>query len=372
VRDVELRHLLTLFRILVDKPVLLASLLESAGSAGDIIGSSREFHLSGSPAGISELIRRKIKPGLIQRVDKDIEWLAAEGHHLLVLGQANYPSLLAQIADPPVLLFCRGNLDALDQFKIAMVGSRNPTNMGVKHAEQFARQLASIGIAVTSGLALGIDGASHRGALSVDGITLAVLGSGCDVIYPFRHAKLARAIEMQGLIVSEFPLGTPAYPANFPRRNRVVTGMSLGTLVVEAQARSGSLISARHAMEQGREVFAIPGSIQSRQSRGCHKLIRDGAILIENPDQILEEIGSLAEFQSRHRLQVKQRQGKSGGGLELSPTKSAIIDLLGAEPMSLDQLCNLLGQEVSELLAALVELEIDDLIVNEAGGYCLA
>jgi DNA processing protein len=351
----------------VDKPEQLALVLQTVGSATDIIENSPKCRSSNLPGKITALIRNQLNTALLKRVEMDMNWLAVKGHHLLVLGQPAYPPLLAQIADPPVLLFCRGNLESFELFKIAMVGSRNPTRMGIKYAEQFAQQLASLGIAVTSGLALGIDGASHRGALSVDGITIAVLGSGCDVIYPARHSKLALQIEDRGLIISEFPLGTPAYPVNFPRRNRIVTGMSLGTLVVEAQERSGSLISARLAMEQGREVFALPGSIQSRQSRGCHRLIRDGAKLVDNLEQILEELDSLAQFQS----QEQRKFGKAKASLNLSPTKAEIVALLGAEPVVLDQLCSLLEQEVSELLAALVELEIDGIIVNEAGGYCL-
>jgi DNA processing protein len=365
--DNELRNLLLLFRILVDKPMQLASVLKTVGSATDIIENSPKCRSSNLPGKITALIRNKLNSALLKRVEMDMNWLAVKGHHLMVLGHPAYPPLLAQIADPPVLLFCRGNLESFELFKIAMVGSRNPTRMGIKYAEQFAQQLASLGIAVTSGLALGIDGASHRGALSVDGITIAVLGSGCDVIYPARHSKLALQIEERGLIISEFPLGTPAYPVNFPRRNRIVTGMSLGTLVVEAQERSGSLISARLAMEQGREVFALPGSIQSRQSRGCHRLIRDGAKLVDNLEQILEELDSLAQFQS----QQQHKFGKTKASLNLSPPKAEIVALLGAEPVVLDQLCSLLEQEVSELLAALVELEIDGIIVNEAGGYCL-
>lgn len=369
--DSELHNLLLLFRILVDKPVLLASLLQAAGSASDIIETGGEFRLSSLPAKVVSLIRSKHQQELIQQVEKDIEWLAADGHHLLVLGEPAYPPLLAEITDPPVLLFCRGNLEALEKFKIAMVGSRSPTRMGVQHAEEFARQLAALGIAITSGLAIGIDGASHRGALAVDGTTLAVLGSGCDVIYPARHRELARGIEAGGLILSEFALGTPAYAANFPRRNRIVTGMSLGTLVVEAQEKSGSLISARLAMEQGREVFTIPGSIRSRQSRGCHKLIREGAKLVENVEQILEELGSLALFQSQQQPEQKLRHEESAVRRSLSPVKCAIMDLLGAEPVVLDLLCEQLAQKVPELLGALVELEIEGLIVNDAGGYCL-
>ena len=281
----------------------------------------------------------------------------------MILDTPDYPDLLAEICDPPVLVFCRGDLEAIRALKIAIVGSRNPTPAGTRHAEEFARVFASVGIAVTSGLALGIDSAGHRGALAADGITIAVLGTGCDVIYPMRHGHLARRICEKGLLVSEFPLGTRAYPVNFPRRNRIVTGLSLGTLVVEAQEKSGSLISARLAMEQGREVFAVPGSISSKQSRGCHQLIREGVVLSENAEQVLQELGAIARFQLTAQ---EQRTGNS-----LSQAKKRILNHLGAEPIVVDRLCRTLGVEVSVLLAQLVELEIDGYIVSEAGGYSL-
>lgn len=369
--DAETLDLLLLFRILEDKPVPLAKLLRSFGTAGTVLNSvsSRELAAVGMSDKIIELIRHRNASfqtkGELQRVvEEDLRWLQQKNNHLLVLGDPGYPALLAEIDDPPVVLFCRGDLDALATFKIAIVGSRNPTRSGIKHAEEFARQFGLRGIAVTSGLALGIDAAGHRGALAVDGITLAILGTGCDVIYPARHWKLADRISDRGLVISEFPLGTPVYPGNFPRRNRIVTGLSLGTLIVEAQEKSGSLISARLAMEQGREVFALPGSIQSRQSRGCHQLIREGVLLTENVDQVLQELGSLAEFQLKEQLQLPE--------LLLSPAKKAILDQLGAEPLTIDQLSFTNGLEISELLALLVELEIDGCVVSEAGGYCRA
>jgi DNA processing protein len=369
--DTETRDLLLLFRILEDKPVLLASLLRHFGCAGAVLDSASAHGLS--EAGMSNRVIRLVRhrrtshqtrDELQRKVETDVRWLQQENNHLLLLGDTGYPALLAEIADPPVVLFCHGDLDALATFKIAIVGSRNPTRMGVKHAEEFARQFATMGVAVTSGLALGIDAAGHRGALAVDGITLAILGTGCDVIYPARHQRLAKLIADRGLIISEFPPGTRVYPGNFPRRNRIVTGLSLGTLVVEAQEKSGSLISARLAMEQGREVFAIPGSIQSRQSRGCHQLIREGVMLTENVDQMLQELASLAEFQ----LEKRGNQPE----LSMSPARKSVLDCLGAEPVVIDQLCHVLGMEVPELLALLVELEIDGCIVTEAGGYCLA
>ena len=368
--DTETFNLLLLFRILEDKPGPLAKLLRNFDSPRAVLDSTSVSALAaaGMTNQIIERIRdqnssRRKKDELNRLVDADLLWLDEPENHLLTLDGQGYPALLSEIDDPPVLLFCRGDLDALTALKIAMVGSRNPTRMGIKHAEDFARQFASVGIAVTSGLALGIDAASHRGALAANGITLAILGTGCDVIYPARHRKLAHLIVEQGLIISEFPLGTEAYPVNFPRRNRIVTGLSLGTLIVEAQEKSGSLISARLAMEQGREVFAIPGSIQSRQSRGCHQLIREGVMLTENVAQVLLELGSLAQIQLKERNKQPEI---------LSPAKKAILGHLGAEPVVIDQLSHALGLDVSELLAILVELEIDGCVVSEAGGYCLA
>ena len=367
--DTETLNLLLLFRILEDKPVPLAKLLRSFDNAGVVLNSASAFELAA--AGMSERIIELIqhrnasfqdKDELQRAVEADLRWLQQKSHPLLVLGDPGYPALLAEINDPPVLLFCRGDLEACSTLKIAIVGSRNPTRMGLKHAEDFARQFGALGIAVTSGLALGIDAAGHRGALAVDGVTLAILGTGCDVIYPARHHKLADRITDRGLVISEFPLGTTVYPGNFPRRNRIVTGLSLGTLIVEAQEKSGSLISARLAMEQGREVFAIPGSIQSWQSRGCHQLIREGVTLVENVDQVLQELGSLAEFQ------LKEQRGSE---ILLSPAKVNILGQLSAEPVVIDQLSDILDLDVSALLALLVELEIDGCIVSEAGGYCL-
>ena len=362
----DLRNLLFLFRILEDKPVALAALLRDQGSATRALEAASATHAGVIDPKIVSRIKAASYEELMSQVDRDLGWLGEPGHHLLILGEPGYPELLAEIPDPPVLLFCWGKLEALHAFRVAMVGSRNPTRMGIKHAEEFAAQLAAMGIAVTSGLALGIDAASHRGALSVDGLTVAVLGCGCDKIYPHRHRKLAGEIAENGLVISEFPLGTQAFPSNFPRRNRVVTGMSLGTLVVEAQERSGSLISARLAMEQGRQVCAIPGSINSRQSHGCHALIRDGVTLVENVAQLLQEMESLAAFQIEQLKQGLRDQAEHSTG------HREVLSQLGADPVAIDTLCSTLGKDISELLVILVELEIDGHVVSEAGGYCLA
>lgn len=361
-----LRELLVLFRVLEDKPVQLYAVLRSCETPGAVSDLIRHPKAAGAPLDVIMRIQERTTSALMNQVDKDLRWLEGEGHHLVVLGQLSYPSLLLEITDPPVLLFCKGKLEALNMFKIAMVGSRNPTRIGIKNANEFAQSFVRHGLAVCSGLALGIDGASHQGALNADGVTIAILGSGCDVIYPGRHRSLAEKITEQGLIVSELPLGTLAYPGNFPRRNRTVTGMSLGTLVVEAQQRSGSLISARLAMEQGREVFAIPGAISSRQSQGCNQLIRDGVTLVENVEQVLQELKSLAAFQAQQALQVQVSRA------QLSSLQESLLQLLEVEPCNLDQLCERSNREVSEILANLVELEIEGLVSSDGRGYCLA
>ncbi len=362
----DLHDLLLVFRLLADKPLVLAGLLRQYDSPAAIIDliSSRTRPEDGFAQSIMHLTAADFQPGA---VESDLKWLQRPGHHLVKLGDADYPPLLAEIADPPVVLFCQGNLDVMAHLKIAMVGSRNPTPAGVRQARQFAGQLAGMSFAITSGLAIGIDGACHEGALAAAGATIAVLGSGCDLIYPGRHKGLAERILESGLVVSEFPLGTPAYARNFPRRNRLVTGMSLCTIVVEAMEKSGSLISARLAMEQGREVCVMPGSIQSRQSRGCHQLIRDGATLISSVDHVLAELNCLASFECQaHGLQQEIRAP------ELSANKQAILGVLGGLPVPIDDLCECLQREISPLLAEIVELELAGLVVSEAAGYRLA
>ncbi|MEE8482340.1 MAG: DNA-processing protein DprA, partial [Acidiferrobacterales bacterium] len=216
-----------------------------------------------------------------ERHAQDIDWLAEEDSHLVSVADEAYPDLLREIPDPPALLYIKGDPVALSLPQLAIVGSRNPTPVGLENANAFAGALASTGLVVTSGLALGIDTAAHRGALDGGGNTIAIAGTGVDRIYPARNHTVAHEIAKHGALVSEFPLATPPLRENFPRRNRILSGLSLGTLVVEAALRSGSLITARLAAEQGREVFAIPGSIHSPQSRGCHQLIRQGAKLVE-------------------------------------------------------------------------------------------
>ncbi len=218
-----------------------------------------------------------------------IAWANGEHQHIVTLADSEYPQALLEIADPPTLLYVRGRLELLNQPTIAIVGTRNPTPQGLQNAQAFAATLAQAGFVVASGLALGVDAAAHRGALSVGAKTVAFIGTGIDRIYPARNRELAHEIGTDGAIVSEFPLGTPVLASNFPRRNRLISGISRAVLVVEAATESGSLITARLAAEQGRDVYAIPGSIHSPQSRGCHQLIKQGAKLVDSAQDILEE-----------------------------------------------------------------------------------
>jgi DNA processing protein len=266
------------------------------------------------------------------RIDADIAWLDQPGHHCLTVYDPAYPAQLKTIPDPPMMLFVRGNPAVLAMPQIAMVGSRNPSPGGVQLARDFARELSKVPLGVTSGLALGIDAASHLGALDGGGVTVAVVGTGVDQVYPARHSDLAAAIVAKGgAMVSEFPLQTAPQANHFPRRNRIISGLSAGTLVVEAALRSGSLITARLALEQGREVFAIPGSIQNPLSRGCNALIKQGAKLVEEVADILEELQLPAPAVSPVFSEAER-----GGGLD--PDCRALLKCVAYDPTSVDTL----------------------------------
>ena len=281
-----------------------------------------------------------------ESVDRSMAWAAQPGQHIVTLADAEYPKALLEIADPPCLLYVRGNPGLLGKRGLAVVGSRNATPQGVQTAENFAKALAGKGLAIISGLALGIDAAAHRGALAAGGETIAVIGTGADRLYPARNRELALAIAERGAIVSEFPLGTPAIAANFPRRNRIISGLSRGVLVVEAAPESGSLITARLAAEQGREVFAIPGSIHSPVARGCHKLIKQGAKLVETAQDILEEFGNYPEAMD------------IGPSTLCASEENAVLGALGHDPCNLDDLAERTGLAADQLLTELLTLEL--------------
>ncbi len=285
-----------------------------------------------------------------------LAWLTEPANHVVTLGDANYPRLLLQTADPPPLLYVKGRLDLLNRPALAIVGSRNATTQGTNNAADFARALSEAGITIVSGLALGIDAAAHRGGLAGPGSSLAVVGTGLDVVYPARNKALAHELAERGALVSEFPLGTPPLGNNFPRRNRLISGMSLGCLVVEAALQSGSLITARFANEQGREVFALPGSIHSPLAKGCHALIKQGAKLVDDANDILEE------------LQLPAVQSAALPTPELDPDAVRLLDALGYEPCGLDTLCRRTGLGVDTVTATLLKLELQRLVENLPGG----
>lgn len=300
-------------------------------------------------------------------VERDLEWLARPGHHLVTLDDAAYPPLLRQIPDPPLGLFVRGDPAALALAQLAVVGSRSPTEGGRHTAQAFAAELAATGLAITSGLAQGIDAAAHEGALAAAGVTLAVAGTGPDRVYPARHAALAeRVVEGGGALVTELPVGTAPVPANFPRRNRIVSGLSVGTLVVEASLKSGSLITARLAAEQGREVFAIPGSIHNPLARGCHRLIRQGAKLAESVGDVLEELGPLLG------LPPARAPSEPGRDADAPPGAARrLLAAMGFDPVTPDELAARSGLSAGEVAGTLLLLELGGWVSCSAGGrYC--
>ena len=317
-------------------------------------------------AGLAAVVGERLARALQQppesldaEVDKATRWLEAENHHLLTLGDSAYPPALLQMSDPPLMLYVLGELGALDHpNKIAIVGSRNPTPQGQINARQFAHALGEAGLCVVSGLALGVDGEAHEGALAAHTATIAVVGTGLDRVYPKRHHDLAHRIAAQGgAIVSEYPLGTPPLPAHFPQRNRIIAGLCQGTLVVEAAVASGSLITARLASEMGREVFAIPGSIHAPQARGCHALIRQGAKLVESAQDVLEDL----------RLDVAAPAAASRDTQRVDdPT--GLLGAMGFDPVGLDALQARTGLDTATLQARLLELELQGLVSRLPGG----
>jgi DNA processing protein len=295
-----------------------------------------------------------------EAVARGLEWAAADDHWVFTLADENYPRALLEIADPPPILYAHGRVQLLQQAAIAVVGSRNASAQGESNAEQFAKALSSAGLTIVSGLALGIDAAAHRGGLAGGASTIAVLGTGIDVVYPTRNAELAAEIARRGLLVSEFALGMPATAHNFPRRNRLISGLTRGCLVVEAAVASGSLITARSAADQGRDVFAIPGSIHSPLSKGCHALIKSGAKLVESADDVLAE---LAGF----RASGYANTAASTGPQAAAPS-SGLLAVMGHDPVDVDSLCARAGLSAEQVSAELLRLELDGRVAVLPGG----
>lgn len=298
------------------------------------------------------------------------EWLAQPNHHLIARGSADFPVLLRDIPHAPAALYVTGDPALLWTPQIAVVGARSASTSGLANARAFARAFALAGNTVTSGLAEGIDAAAHAAALDAGGKTIAVLGTGIDLVYPRRHAELAAHIAENGVLVSEFPPGVPGHPKHFPRRNRIISGLALGTLVVEASLKSGSLITARYAGEQGREVFAIPGSIHNPLARGCHKLIRDGAKLVEAAQEVLEELqGMGARLAEGLRERLADESENVIAPQEHDPDYARLLAALDHAPTALDELAARTQLSAAALSSMLLVLELDGVVVAENGRY---
>ncbi len=309
--------------------------------------------------------------GATEPTSAERSWIRDARHHVLTCDDPRYPALLRELPDRPPVIFVDGELDALAEPQLAVVGSRNPTAQGRDTARDFAAQLAGCGLGIVSGLAEGIDTAAHNGALAVQGTTVAVLGSGVDVIYPRSNAELAAWIRRRGALLSEFALGAPPRREHFPRRNRLIAGLSLGTLVVEAARRSGSLITARWAMERGREVFAIPGSIHNPMSRGCHALIKQGAKLTETADDILSELNFSAFFgpvPARHAAPRAGGSSARGPAPGMDKDHKILLDALGFDPVDLDTLVVRTGFRPEIVSSMMLILELEGHVQAAPGG----
>lgn len=298
-------------------------------------------------------------------IEAELEWLKKDGNHLLTLDNRYYPELLKQIYSPPVVLYVKGDPEVLNSVQIGMVGSRHPSADGRRTAVAFARALTEQGITITSGLAIGIDSHSHLGAIETNSSTIAVLGNGLNTIYPASNRKLATSILEKGALVSEFPLDFRPLPGNFPRRNRIISGLSTGILVVEATLNSGSLITARCAVEQGRDVFAIPGSIHNPMARGCHSLIREGAKLVEQIQDITEELAPLAALAGKNRERSVPEQHSTKG---LDAKTKLLLDSIGYQPVNIDTLVEETGITAAVLSGSLLNLELEGWIEALPGG----
>ncbi|MCF6218272.1 MAG: DNA-processing protein DprA [Gammaproteobacteria bacterium] len=357
----EIRYWLELLHTPTIGPRRYRAILEHIDTPERLFSGGHDELLSKLPQRAQAYIKN---PGW-KRTEKALLWAEQPACHIIPLSSPDYPSLLKQIADPPPLLFAKGDVDLLKDPQIAIVGSRNPTPQGLQNAYNFAYALSQAGLIITSGLAMGVDAEAHKGALSSQGQTIAVTGTGLDILYPRSNHALARQIIESGVVISEFPLGTTPNPGNFPRRNRIISGLSLGVLVVEAGLASGSLISARLAAEQGREVFAIPGSIHNPMSKGCHQLLRDGAKLVESLSDILQEI----DVQLSPFLSSKTEPPESGLNVQLDESLELLLKNIGDDPVSVDELIARCGLTAEQISSMLIQLELNDLVVSSAGRY---
>jgi DNA processing protein len=325
--------------------------------------------------GLSEEAAAAISAPDEKKIESDLRWLSQPGRQLLCWDDDSYPALLRRINGPPAALFVEGDPGCLWQPQIAVIGSRNPTAGGLDHARDFATTLARQGMTITSGLASGIDTAAHKAALDAGVFTIAVNGTGLDIVYPNSSRVVAERIRSQGAMISELPLGSPPRRQHFPSRNRIISGLSLAVLVVEAGLNSGTLITARKAAEQGRDVFALPGSLHNPMAKGCHRLIRDGARLVETAADILQELGPLAaELQMEIRQQLDQdndslnEAAPEAGDLLADPDYATVWEVLAYDPKPVDVIIEQTGLSASEISSMLLMMELRGMVKKQGNG----
>jgi len=334
----------------------LRGLLKQFGLPEKILASSRAQLSAHIPSPALEALD---SPSVGEAVTRTLAWAGGAGHNVVTMVDDAYPKALLEIPDPPAVLYAVGRVDLLQRTGFAIVGSRNASAQGEQNAETFAKALSDAGLVIISGLAVGIDAAAHRGGLAGAASTIAVLGTGVDIVYPRRNAQLAASIAERGLLLSEFPLGSAPLAAHFPRRNRLISGLGSGCLVVEAALASGSLITARTAADQGRDVFAIPGSIHSPLSKGCHALIKAGAKLVESADDVLNELGGFRPSGYASTTADRTRAGDSEVGL---------LAHMGHDPVDVDSLCLRAGLSADQVSSELLRLELDGRVAALPGG----
>ncbi len=339
-------------------PRPLVELLRAFKSPEAVLAATPAQRRRHVPASVAALVDA---PPDAARLESTLSWLREPGHDLVAWGDPDYPETLLEIGDPPPVFYCMGRREMLARPAFAIVGSRNATPQGCADAEAFGAALSAAGLAIVSGLALGIDAAAHRGGLTAAGSSIAVIGTGPDRVYPARNRDLAHELAARGLVISEFAVGTPPQKQNFPRRNRLVSGLARGVLVVEATLSSGSLITARLAGEQGREVFALPGSIHSPFSKGAHQLIREGAKLVETAQDILDELGVVSAASAPAATEAAASESPVAA-------QRAVMRALGHDPAPLDTLAARTRLSIPATLAALTELEIDGRVAPLPGG----
>lgn len=363
----DIEYWLALLRAPTIGAVKFKHLLTKFGSPKQIfdagIGAWRDL-------GFKENLIQYLQQPAWPEVEKELQWLAQPNNFVIPLNSPDYPPLLHKIHDPPPLLFVHGDHNLLKSHQIAIVGTRHASSEGIKTAQEFAFQLANIGLTITSGMAVGIDAASHQGTLNAKGKTIAVAGTGLDRVYPAQHRDLAHRIAENGALVSEFTLGTTSQKGNFPRRNRIISGLSLGCLVIEASFQSGALITAQQALEQGREVFAVPGSIYNTASKGCHKLLKEGAKLVEIANDVIEELlihlPLLKTEQSNFTIHPTSNTMESVDDLEEDYKR--LLEHMRDTPTSIDSLVELSQLTVREISSMLLILELRGLVISQPGG----